>query len=402
MSLTKIYLTEREVQPDEIESEEPELSTLHDVLSGGGEHDYDGWGLDNYDAEGLLEAFHDDLTSFLHKLVNYEDVDVEYIDGAIESEKWYDIVEFFDDSILIPEESLKEKMIKFLVDSNKEIKGDYGDTNQHMYAVAVLKDEVLFHFTDDANSIVMEGFKYGARDPKLLGLTTHYNNESYLKVGGGYNFAYDENSIKYATQVGWGGKKYKYGEEIVALKANAVKVWHHSDGENQCIFWGKNARHVCEVSINEDDDFFANVEYFIEGFIDTCTFMFFKDPKNRGTFEGNKDRVIRQYENQKKDLRKWISALTEKPELSKELEDILKITDSIDTGAKESEKQFRPLIERLKGIPESLSQYEDTAPLVIEVSGKEHRVMVDLGGSKSKDKDLRVAFEFVKTVIDEM
>ena len=52
----------------------------------------------------------------------------------------------------------------------------------------LIKNQWLIHFTNDADDIAREGFKYGVDDMTKLGLTTHLGE--FDKKYGGYNFAY--------------------------------------------------------------------------------------------------------------------------------------------------------------------------------------------------------------------
>lgn len=113
----------------------------------------------------------------------------------------------------------------------------------------VIKNQWLIHFTQDANAIVRDGFKYGVDDITKLGLTTHLGE--FDKKYGGYNFAYTLNDFqKYGTSSygNWTKSGYKYGKEAVIFKASGIKVWHHGDGEPQVIFYGNTATNIIPIT----------------------------------------------------------------------------------------------------------------------------------------------------------
>lgn len=101
----------------------------------------------------------------------------------------------------------------------------------------IIKNQWLIHFTNDADSIVSDGFIYGVYDIDLLGLTTHLSNIE--KSSSGYNFAYDVNDYeRYAFHR---FNELKYGKEAVLFKCSGVKMWHEGDREPQVIFNGESA-----------------------------------------------------------------------------------------------------------------------------------------------------------------
>jgi hypothetical protein len=127
---------------------------------------------------------------------------------------------------------------------------DVPNTDIFLYYEETLRDHILVHFTNppQVRGIVSSGFKYGVKDPLLLGLTTKIANKNPLKVGGGYNFAFDVDYLpEVPTMVNW--EQTKYGDALVFFRANAIKTHHVTDDEEQCIFWGKNAKdiHGCTI-----------------------------------------------------------------------------------------------------------------------------------------------------------
>jgi len=100
----------------------------------------------------------------------------------------------------------------------------------------IVKNTWLVHFTDNADSIVKNGFTKGVSEIEKLALTTHLGE--FDKKYGGYNFAYTIYDFK---KYGKGRHGYKYGKELVIFKASGVKLSHSGDEEDQTIFWGKEA-----------------------------------------------------------------------------------------------------------------------------------------------------------------
>ena len=115
----------------------------------------------------------------------------------------------------------------------------------------VIKNQWLIHFTNDANAIAREGFRYGVDDMTRLGLTTSLGE--FDKKYGGYNFAYllkDYN--RYGISIGSYANRYKYGKEAVIFNASGIKLWHHGDSEPQVIFYGKTAKNIIPIITDSD------------------------------------------------------------------------------------------------------------------------------------------------------
>ena len=111
----------------------------------------------------------------------------------------------------------------------------------------LIKNQWLIHFTEEAQKIAEEGFRYGVDDMTKLGLTTQLGE--FDKKYGGYNFAYTLNDFnRYGKSDYMGGnKEYKYGSEAVIFNASGIKVWHHGDGEPQVIFYGNTAKNIIPI-----------------------------------------------------------------------------------------------------------------------------------------------------------
>lgn len=103
----------------------------------------------------------------------------------------------------------------------------------------IIKNQWLVHFTSYSSDIYRHGFKYGVDEIDKLGLTTRLSDID--KKYGGFNFAYTLHDFpRYARN----RHGYKYGEEVVLFRASGVRVFHHSDGEYQTIFYGSTAKNI--------------------------------------------------------------------------------------------------------------------------------------------------------------
>ena len=108
----------------------------------------------------------------------------------------------------------------------------------------LVKNQWLIHFTDNANEIARDGFKFGVDDMSKLGLTTHLGD--FDKKYGGYNFAYLLSDFQKYGYSRWNGD-YKYGKDAVVFNASGIKVWHYGDEEPQVIFYGNTARNIIPI-----------------------------------------------------------------------------------------------------------------------------------------------------------
>lgn len=89
----------------------------------------------------------------------------------------------------------------------------------------------LIHFSDDAESIARNGFKYGIDQMDRLGLTTWLGKSE--KNYGGYNFAFEATSRDAL-------RGEKYGRDAVLFMNSGVKAYHYGDEESQILFMGKD------------------------------------------------------------------------------------------------------------------------------------------------------------------
>lgn len=90
----------------------------------------------------------------------------------------------------------------------------------------------LVHFSDHADDIAVEGFRYGIDSMDRLGLTTWFGDAA--KKYGGYNFAFEAGS----RDADWAAGREKYGKNAVVFQNSGVKAYHHGDTESQIMFWG--------------------------------------------------------------------------------------------------------------------------------------------------------------------
>ena len=115
----------------------------------------------------------------------------------------------------------------------------------------LIKNQWLIHFTNDAESISVDGFKYGVNEIDKLGLTTSLGE--FEKKYGGYNFAYLlKDFMKYGRRGYTSGGGFKYGKEAVIFKASGIQLWHHGDEEPQVIFYGNTAQNIIPITSGEN------------------------------------------------------------------------------------------------------------------------------------------------------
>lgn len=112
----------------------------------------------------------------------------------------------------------------------------------------VPRNEWLIHYSDDADLIARNGFKYGVDDMDRIGLTRWFK-DSTRKSYKGFNFAFHANDRRafYNTS--------KYGKDAVLFQSSGVSAWHHGDEEQQVIFWGEyvKPRDIVLIKNNIDD-----------------------------------------------------------------------------------------------------------------------------------------------------
>ena len=115
----------------------------------------------------------------------------------------------------------------------------------HMSHEKMVPATWLVHFTDDANGVASQGFKYGHEDMIGLHLTTWKRDRQKRP---GYNFAFLATDSRNISM----GKKY--GSEAVVFWSSAVQVYHYGDQESQLIFWGPGVNPSMIFPITPDSD----------------------------------------------------------------------------------------------------------------------------------------------------
>lgn len=110
------------------------------------------------------------------------------------------------------------------------------------------RDTWLVHFSDDADVIWYDGFKYGAMDFAAIGLTTH-RGDNERKDMEGYNFAFEAES-RYAE---WAARQEKYGNKAVLFQNSGVIAHHHGDQEEQVVFYGPDVDKGSTILIEEEE-----------------------------------------------------------------------------------------------------------------------------------------------------
>lgn len=174
---------------------------------------------------------------YAHKIKDYlDDVGEEYD----EDEDDYTILHSFN----------KEKEMAFgkWVEDNISDDSWSGDSTSGLYysSPKIVKNVWCIHFSEDASSIVDNGFEYGTDDMSQLGLTTAYTKNS--KQNGKWAFAYLLSDYKSFYK---GRHGFKYGSSAVVFKASGVRVFHSSDEEWQMIFDRETATDM--ILVNEYD-----------------------------------------------------------------------------------------------------------------------------------------------------
>jgi hypothetical protein len=151
---------------------------------------------------------------------------------------------------------LYNKFAKYLYDKieNNELPIDESEYPAWTYfdnSPEIIKNQWLIHFTNDAQAIQNDGFKYGVDDMTKLGLTTRLGE--FDKKYGGYNFAYTLSDFPKYGKSAYGWKnEYKYGNEAVVFNASGIRVWHHGDQEPQVIFYGNTAKNIIPIISGEN------------------------------------------------------------------------------------------------------------------------------------------------------
>jgi 8-oxo-dGTP pyrophosphatase MutT (NUDIX family)/GNAT superfamily N-acetyltransferase len=151
-------------------------------------------------------------------------------------------VEYIDDFSAVPDALL----VGFLEEGGDWLM-EHDPTEAPLYLHSdyrgVVKNQWLVHFSDNADAIAKEGFRFGVSDMASLGLTTNLPDRA--KEWGGYNFAFLPEHVRNFT---YGSRGFKYGKHCVIFRASGVRVYHYGDSEPQVIFWGNDARDIIAVT----------------------------------------------------------------------------------------------------------------------------------------------------------
>lgn len=112
------------------------------------------------------------------------------------------------------------------------------------------KREWLIHFSNSADKISQEGFKFG-NDIEDLAVTKKYTNGSYA-------FAYPLDDFFFVSKNNeFGGSPHLfkngsyYGKEAIMFQASGIKTWHRTDHEYQVIFDKNEASNLIYLHNND-------------------------------------------------------------------------------------------------------------------------------------------------------
>lgn len=185
------------------------------------------WNSDDFDPN-IVEWLSETHPDVLKKLMQgYKVSDV----SELEPDAWYDLP---DEVITQYSKMMGEEFVDYM---NRYDPAMAPATSFFSSGATMLKRQTwLIHFSDNAWRIADEGFTRGIDQMDKLGLTTYFNNDSFDKKYGGYNFAFEADS-RYAQHAAQDGK---YGSEAVLFTNSGVKAYHNGDNEDQVIFWGKD------------------------------------------------------------------------------------------------------------------------------------------------------------------
>jgi hypothetical protein len=206
--------------------------------------------------ESLVYEYYDFFNDFLEETETYFERPTEKRESLYMDEPDEDVEMFESD----------DELMYWLKENNEEVFNKFADylyekittnelpVNESEYPawvyyddeVEIIKNQWLIHFTNDADSVAKEGFKYGVSDMDKLGLTTSLSD--FYKKYGGYNFAFLLSDYKkYSVRSYVHGGGYKYGSEAVIFRASGLKVYHYGDEEHQVIFYGNTAKNIIPI-----------------------------------------------------------------------------------------------------------------------------------------------------------
>lgn len=195
----------------------------------------------------LVEAYNNALPAFIKYLNGGVDpydfahlLDEFFEEEGVEVPESYDETSPFD-FLETPEfGELKDHFTGWLQKHISE-DGSHSDATMPTYlfmsgASLVPRQTWLIHFSNDADEIARDGFKYGAEDFSAIGLTTHFTDE-VRKSGPGWNFAFKADDRR-----GVRGGIGKYGKQAVLFQSAGVDAYHEGDNEQQVVFWGPTVK----------------------------------------------------------------------------------------------------------------------------------------------------------------
>lgn len=127
-----------------------------------------------------------------------------------------------------------------------ELDHEYRPTWVYLTDAKIVRNDWMIHetFPGAVREIFKTGFKHGVSNYKKLGLTSWFEPTSFMKAGGGYNFAY---TIQDFYKFGYSGSGLTYGDAFLVFRASGVTAYHVTDYERQTIFLGKTARDIVPV-----------------------------------------------------------------------------------------------------------------------------------------------------------
>jgi len=132
-------------------------------------------------------------------------------------------------------------------------------TSMALEYIEMLEYPTLFHFSDKADYIMIQGFTKGVAQADELALTTHFSDG--MKELGGFNFAfYQESRIFDPT---------RYGDLFVMFTVpKAILCTHWGDQEEQVIFWGEHAEDIIYFEVVDGYDMASDFGYSFSIFYD--------------------------------------------------------------------------------------------------------------------------------------
>lgn len=131
------------------------------------------------------------------------------------------------------------KAVKTLISSR--------DLDQQL--VGQIRNWPLLHFTEHAEAILADGFRFGEANPQRLDLTYEINGSAKRHPGSGYNFAFNALSWDVENDIhDFLVSSPETGRNLIGMYASSAILWlgsglhtRHFDEFQQVIFWGEDA-----------------------------------------------------------------------------------------------------------------------------------------------------------------